>query len=89
MSPPDVVNLHRVMLMGQDGSVLQPRRFIVWWADDTHDFTNDLDSSFNQTSTADGRVAGAVVVLDLKAAGSGLLEAAGAPLVYVTIKQGA
>lgn len=84
----EVVNIHRIKMMGQDGTMTQPRRFIVWWADDSHSFTDDLNNAFGNTSTTDPRVSGVVQVLDLEAAGIGLLASAGAPLVYVTMKQG-
>ena len=80
----EVASIHRVKIMGQDGSLPIPLRHLVWWGDDTPSFTDSLDAAVNGVASSDPRVsAGAVVFIDLEAAASGLIDRAAAPFVHV------
>ena len=80
----EVANVHRVKIMGQDGSLPIPLRHLVWWGDDTPSFADSLDAAVNGLASSDPRVsAGAVVIIDLEAAASGLIARAAAPFVHV------
>ena len=80
----EMANVHRVKIMGQDGSLPIPLRYLVWWGDDTPSFADSLDAAVNGLPSSDPRVsAGAVVFIDLEAAASGLIVRAAVPFVHV------
>lgn len=82
----EVSAIHRVKIMGQDGSLPIPLRHLVWWGDDTPSFADSLDAAVNGFVSSDPRVsAGAVVFIDLQAAASGLIARAAAPFVHVEV----
>lgn len=57
--------------------------YFIWWADNSHIFHVSLDRAFQDFTIADAQVSGAVVVLDLAALASGVMERSGRPLVHV------
>lgn len=79
----EVANIHRVKILGAHGKLSKALRYLIWWADDSHAYTDSLDDAFEVTTSADPRVQAGVVVLDLEAAGSNLASRAGKSLVYV------
>jgi hypothetical protein len=64
-------------------------RFLIWWADATHCFTNDLNAAFNSGVSSDPRFNGAPMVLDLDALASGVIaRAQGRAFFHVEIEDG-
>lgn len=61
-----------------------PARFFVWFADGSMVLCDDPREAFDRHLSSDPAVAGAVIVLDLNAIGSHLIEQVGEPLVTVT-----
>lgn len=57
--------------------------YFLWWADDTHVFTDDIKAAIENAWSTDPRLAGPIVVLDLHALAGLILHRAGRPFVHV------
>lgn len=79
----EAANIHRARILGTHGKLPNALRYLIWWADDSHAYTNSLDTAFEVTTSADPRVQAGIVVLDLEAAGSNLAGRAVRSLVHV------
>lgn len=81
----EVANIHRVKVLGAHSKLPGALRYLIWWANDTHAYTDSLDAAFDATTSADPRVQAGIVVLHLQAAGSNLAGRAVRPLVHVDV----
>lgn len=70
------------MICRKLSKVIPGGRFWVWWADGKSECLDDIRKAFNESSWSE-KYGGAVVVLDLQALGSQLLDRAGRPLVTI------
>lgn len=59
-----------------------PAPYFIWWADGSHEWQYELDEAFSKSSGED-KYAGPVIVLDLNALATKLIERAGRALVHV------
>ncbi|MGF7173362.1 MerR family transcriptional regulator [Azospirillum doebereinerae] len=66
-----------------------PTRFFIWWADGSHIWHSSVDAACNDGVSNDARFSGPIIVLDLNALGSTLIERAERPLVHVELIKGA
>lgn len=77
-------SLRRQVVLERGFPRVIPAPFFVWWADGSHIWHVSLDEAFGNVS-ADPRYSGPVIVLDLKALGSTLIDRAGRPFVHVEL----
>ena len=63
----------------------EPRRFVIFWANGTTEFVEDIGKAFSELSS-DPRYHGAILVLDLEALATLLIERAGRPFVSVELR---
>lgn len=60
-----------------------PASLFIWWADGTHTFTSSFDGKRDSSTSDDPRFAGPIIVIDLDALGSTLLDRAARPFAHV------
>ncbi|MFT3724633.1 MAG: hypothetical protein QM773_13750 [Hyphomonadaceae bacterium] len=75
--------LSRRVLRRHNSSGVIPARYLVWWADESHSFVESIDEAFDDEVSSSPKCAGPVMVRDLQAMGSLLIERAGRALVRV------
>lgn len=61
-------------------------RYLVWAANGRAGFLGSVDAFFDRSLSDDPKVAGPVIVLDLEAAATRLLDAAGAPMLTLAVE---